>query len=119
MLFRKEDERARLRQMLRGGSHQTRTLTRARVLLHAHEGTKDAASVTAVGASMSTVGRIRKQFAERGLDAALYEAPRPGGSRRWTEREKHTWLPLPVVIRHSVGVSGRCSCLRISWSRWG
>lgn len=74
-----DDEQARLRQMLRGGSHHTRTLTRARILLHAHEGMKDAEIVTALGTSMSTVGRIRTQFAEAGLDAALYEAPRPGG----------------------------------------
>ena len=75
-----EDEQAKLRQMLRGGTQQTRTLTRARILLHAHAGMKDAAIVIALGTSMSTVGRIRKQFAEAGLDAALYEAPRPGGT---------------------------------------
>lgn len=73
-----DKEQALLRQMLRGGSHPTRTLTRARILLHAHEGRKDREIVAALGTSMSTVGRIRKQFAERGLDAALSEAPRPG-----------------------------------------
>jgi len=73
------DEQAKLHQMLRGGTHQTRTLTRARILLHAHQGMKDAEIVTALGTSMSTVGRMRTQYATRGLDAALYEAPRPGG----------------------------------------
>lgn len=76
-----DDEQARLRQMLRGGSHKARTLTRVRILLHAHEGTGDKEIVAALGTSMSTVGRIRKQFAEDGLHAALYEAPRPGGKR--------------------------------------
>ena len=74
-----DEEQALLRQMLRGGNYQTRTLTRARILLHAHEGRKDREIVAALDTSMSTVGRIRKQFAERGLDAALYESPRPGG----------------------------------------
>ncbi len=76
-----DEEQAQLRQMLRGGSHPTRTLTRARILLHAHDGRKDREIVAALGTSMSTVGRIRTQFAERGLDAALYEGPRPGGKR--------------------------------------
>lgn len=76
-----DDEQARLRQMLRGGSHKARTLTRVRILLHAHEGTQDKEIVTALETSMSTVGRVRKQYANAGLDAALYEAPRPGASR--------------------------------------
>ncbi len=76
-----DEEQTRLRQMLRGGSHQARTLTRARILLHAHNGMNDREIIAALGTSMSTVGRVRKQFAERGLDAALYEAPRPGARR--------------------------------------
>ena len=72
-------EQARLRQMLSRGSERARTLTRARILLHAHAGTGDKEIVAALHTSMSSVGRIRKQFAEGGLDAALYEAPRPGG----------------------------------------
>ena len=74
-----DDEQGQLRQMLRGGSYQSRTLTRARILLLADEGLADKEIVAALGTSMSTVGRIRTQFAARGLDAALYEAPRPGG----------------------------------------
>lgn len=72
---------ATLRQMLRAGSHKTRTLTRARILLLAHAGSVDTEIVAALGTSMSTVGRIRKQFAQAGLHAALYEAPRPGATR--------------------------------------
>ncbi len=81
MVHLSDDEQARLRQMLRGGSHKARTLTRVRILLHVHEGMRDKEIVTALGTSMSTVGRVRKQFAESGLHAALYEAPRPGGKR--------------------------------------
>lgn len=76
-----DEEQATLRQLLRAGSHKARTLTRARILLLAHAGKGDAEIVTALGTSMSTVGRMRKQFAQAGLDAALHEAPRPGGTR--------------------------------------
>ncbi len=74
-----DDEQARLRHMLSRGSEKARTLTHARILLHAHAGTGDKEIVAALRTSMSTVGRIREQYAERGLDAALDEAPRPGG----------------------------------------
>lgn len=73
-----DDEHATAQQLLRGGSHKARTLTRVRILLLAHEGKGDQEIVAALSTSMSTVGRIRKQFATRGLHAALYEAPRPG-----------------------------------------
>ena len=74
-----DDEQTRLRQMLHRGSEHARTLTRARILLLAHTGTSDKEIVAALQTSMSTVGRIRTQFAAHGLDATLYEAPRPGG----------------------------------------
>jgi len=74
-----DEEQARLRHMLSRGSEKARTLTRARILLHAHGGTGDKEIVAALHTSMSTLGRIRKQVAESGLDTALYESPRPGG----------------------------------------
>lgn len=76
-----DEEQAELRQMLRAGSHKARTLTRVRILLLAHDGKGDAEIVTALGTSLSTVGRMRKQYAQAGLHAALYEAPRPGATR--------------------------------------
>ena len=77
----RDDEQTRLRQMLNRGSEKARTLTRARILLLAHAGQTDAQIVAALQTSMSTVGRMRTQYATCGLDAALYEAPRPGGKR--------------------------------------
>ncbi len=76
-----DEEQTTLRQMLRAGSHEARTLTRARILLLAHEGKGDAEIVTAPGTSLSTVGRMRKQHAQAGLHAALSGAPRPGAMR--------------------------------------
>lgn len=76
-----DDQQAALWQMLRGGRHKARTLTRARILLLAHQGNGDKEIVAALGTSMSTVGRVRTRFAQHGLDAALHESPRPGGKR--------------------------------------
>lgn len=113
-----DDEQARLRQMLRGGSHKARTLTRVRILLHAHEGTQDKEIVTALETSMSTVGRVRKQYANAGLDAALYEAPRPGASRTLDGVREAYLVHWRAVTRPKGGGSGRCNCWRTNWSRW-
>ena len=115
----RDDEQTRLRQMLNRGSEKARTLTRARILLLAHAGQTDAQIVAALQTSMSTVGRMRTQYATCGLDAALYEAPRPGASGHWMGSRKPIWSPLPVVIRRMVGVSGQCNCWRTTSWRWG
>jgi transposase len=48
------------------------------VLLLADEGRTDEQIVAATGASRSTVERVRKRFAQEGLDAALSDKPRSG-----------------------------------------
>ena len=57
-------------------------LTKARILLLADysvgEHRKDAEIVSALGTSICTVLRTRKQFCEQGLEAALYDKPRSG-----------------------------------------
>ena len=68
-----DDEREQLDHLLHGGTHATRKVTRARILLKAAEGWED--SALAVG--RATVERTRQRFVEEGL-AALEERPRPG-----------------------------------------
>lgn len=70
-------ERATLEQMLRRGTHSARRLTRARILLKAADAVPDDEIAEAVEASLPTVERTRKRFAEVRL-AALDEKPRPG-----------------------------------------
>jgi transposase len=71
------DERHALEQMLRRGKNATRTLTRARILLKAADGLRDAEIAEAVTTSLPTVERTRKRFVTARL-AALTERPRPG-----------------------------------------
>ena len=76
-----EDERARLRTMVGSGTAPARLLTRARVLLKANQGEggsawADAAIAGALDVHPTTVARIRRQFVEEGLGAAL-ERKRP------------------------------------------
>src|SRR5215212_10755595 len=77
-----EAERDQLQQLLAAGTASARKLAHARVLLHADKGPGgpgwvDAAIADAVEISQPTISRIRQQFVEAGLEAALNRrAPR-------------------------------------------
>ena len=72
-----DEEREQLAQLLHSGTHATRKVTRARILLKAAEGWQDSALATALAVGRATVERTRQRFVEEGL-GALEERPRPG-----------------------------------------
>ena len=75
-------ERAGLQQRLAGGRAPARQLTHARILLKADQGPEgpawtDARIAAALDTSRPTVERVRRRYAEEGLEAALvHRAPR-------------------------------------------
>lgn len=78
-----DEERQRLRALIASGKGAARKLTHARILLKADRrgrqpGWKDATIANGLEVGISTVERVRQQFVEEGLEAAL--VPRP--SRR-------------------------------------
>ena len=77
-----QEERSRLEGLLRRGKVGARVSARARILLHAAEGTTDEAIAPAVRVGEATVERTRRKFVEGGVDWALRERPRPGGQRK-------------------------------------
>ena len=83
-----EEERVRLRSLLRGGKASVRMVTRARVLLKADEGYTDGAIAAALEVATATVGRIRKRLVEEGLEHALREQPRPGQRRKLSGKQE-------------------------------
>jgi len=71
-----ERERAALRRRLRAGHGRARELLRARILSKADQGPDgpgwpDAAVAAALDVSLSTVERVRRRFAQGGLQFAL------------------------------------------------
>ena len=72
-----DDEREHLEALLHSGTHATRKVTRARILLKAADGAEDSAIATALSVGRTTVERTRQRFVEEGLQA-LEERPRPG-----------------------------------------
>jgi len=75
------DERQQLEALLHSGTHATRKVTRARILLKAAEGWEDNASAAALSGGRATVERLRQRFVEEGL-GALEERPRPGAQAK-------------------------------------
>lgn len=81
-VFLTDEERNRLRQVIAAGTAPARKLTHARILLKADQspggpGWVDEQIAEAVEVSQPTVARVRKQYVEEGLEAALNRrAPR-------------------------------------------
>ena len=76
-----DDEWSELVQVITRGKRSARVITRARILLKAAEGRQDEEIVEAVGSSAATVARVRRRFAQGGLDAVLTDKASPGRPR--------------------------------------
>jgi transposase len=73
-------ERDSLKRLLAAGTESARKLTHARILLKADQGPDgpgwvDQAIADAVEVSQPTISRVRKQYVEQGLEAALTRRP--------------------------------------------
>jgi len=73
-------QRDQLKRLLAAGTASARKLTHARILLKADQGPDgpgwvDEAIAEAVEVSQPTVSRVRKQYVEQGLEAALTRRP--------------------------------------------
>jgi transposase len=80
-----DKEREQLEQLLHSGTHATRKVTRARILLKAAAGWEDHTIAAALSVGRATVERLRQRFVEEGL-GALEERPRPGTAPKLDEK---------------------------------
>lgn len=82
------EQRSHLETMVSSGHDSARVLARARILLLSDRGhgdhREDREVADAVMVCTGTVFRIRKVFALHGLEAALYDKPRPGAAPKIT-----------------------------------
>jgi DDE superfamily endonuclease/Homeodomain-like domain len=83
-----DDERQELAALVAGGTRAVRRVKRAQILLAADAGQTDAAIAATLRVGTSTVYRTKRRFVEASLEAALAEAPRPGGRRKLTGSEE-------------------------------
>ena len=80
-----DSERQQLEELLRGGRHGARKLTRARILLKADDGCVDEEIVAALTVGRATVERLRQRFVAGGLDC-LHDQPRVGAEPKLDEK---------------------------------
>jgi len=77
-----DEDRSYLENIISSGYESARVISRARILLLSDrslgEAREDSEVAEAVMVCPATVWRIRKEFATQGLDAAIYDKPRPG-----------------------------------------
>ncbi len=76
-----EPEIKQLKELSHKGLGNARVITRARVLLMAHERKIDKEIYQALDLAVSTPYDIRKRYHAGGLQLALYDKPRPGKER--------------------------------------
>jgi len=105
-----EDERTELEGLVAGGTKLVRKLKRAQALLAANEGYTDEAIASMVRLGTSTVYRTKRRFVEGGLERALNDDPRPGGSRKLTGKEeallvatKRRFRPIMLTAITTIG----------------
>ncbi len=76
----KKGDREKLGQVLSGGVQPVRTVLRALVLSHLHAGKSTAEVAAMVRLTAKAVRQISRRYENAGLDAALYDKPRPGAA---------------------------------------
>ena len=81
-------ERDQLSALLSGGTHASRKLKRAQILLAADAGVSDNDIAASIAVGGSTVYRTKRRFVEGDLEAALSEEQRLGAARKLTGKEE-------------------------------
>ena len=89
-----EEERKDLLGLINRGKTSARKVRRAQVLLLADEGKTDEFISKALHVAITTPGRLRKRFVEEGLEAALNEQPRPGGTPKLQGKDEAMLVAL-------------------------
>lgn len=82
-----EDGVEMLESLLRKGKSAARKQTRARILLKAAAGCKDAEIMNALAISATMIGNTRQRCVEEGVEAALHDRPRPGKTPKLTDKQ--------------------------------
>lgn len=89
-----EMERQQLHALINKGQASARVIRRAHVLLLASEDKEDKEVAAALHLNAQTVYQLRRRFAQEGLEAALYDKPRPGGKPKLDGKQEALLVAL-------------------------
>jgi hypothetical protein len=118
-------DQAALEKFTRRGPRPVRAVRRAQALLALATGMGQQAAGQAVGLSRQAGSKVRRRYEAAGWQAALAEAPRSGGPRRFDGAPRAAVTALactPAPVGHSrwATAAGPCACALIKrWNgRW-
>lgn len=93
-----QSEETELQKIVRSGTHNSRTITRARILLMTNEREEAEYTVSqthsVLGISRNTVYEVQRRYREGGVNRALYDAPRPGKPKTFTPTDHATVVAI-------------------------
>ena len=105
LLLISDHDKVYLKEMPAKGTHSSRELKRAEILLKGDEGYTVAEIAETVDRHPQTVRNVRRRYIEEGLESALTERPRPGKPRKLFVRDES----LIATIACSDAPSGHSS----------
>ena len=113
------EQRNQLQHLIRAGKGSARVIIRARILLKTDEGWTAPQVVEALDVAEGTVFRIKRRFAEAGLEGVLKDRPQAHRYRKRTTGAKPTSSPWPAPNRRKGMNTGPCAFWRARWWSWG
>ena len=113
------EERERLEGLVRSGKSPARVMARARILLKTGKGWKAPKVAEALDVSEGTVFRIKRRFAEEGLEGVLRDRPQPSRPRKLDERREAHLIALACSLPQRDMTTGPCACWLARWWNWG
>ena len=112
------EERDQLEHLVRAGKSPARVTTRARILLKTGEGWPASRVAQALDVSEGTVFRLKRRFAEDGLDGALRDRTQPHRYRKLDDRGEAHLIALACSPAPRATTTGTCVCWRTGWLSW-
>ena len=88
------NDRARLEGMLHSGVQQVRVVLRALALLQLDRGTSPPPVARQVDLTAEAVRRMARRYQRGGIEAAIFEAPRPGAAQVLSASEKQRIIAM-------------------------
>ena len=106
------EERDQLEHMVRAGKSSAKVTTRARILLKTDEGWSAPKVAQALDVVKGTVFRVKRRFAEDGLDGALKDRPQAHRYRKLDDRGEAHLIALACSPAPKATTTGICACWR-------
>ena len=113
------EQRNQLQHLVRAGKGTARVTVRARILLKTDEGWSAPQVAQALDVAEGTVFRIKRRFAEEGLEGVLQDRPQARRYRKLDDRGEAHLIALACSEPRKGMTTGPCAFWRARWWSWG